>query len=94
MMNSIELVFHVVEDVIIDMEYYNLKEGQCKYLDNPILRALLCVTLMSSKLNNRLLLFKTTSAEELEVVYISSKIVHKFHLLLLSRYIAILFACP
>ena len=29
-MNSIELVFHVVEDVIIDMEYYNLKEGQCK----------------------------------------------------------------
>ena len=31
-MNSLELVFNVVEgEIIIDMDYYNLKEEQCKY---------------------------------------------------------------
>lgn len=32
-MNSFELVFSVIEgDIIIDRDYYNLKEEQCKYL--------------------------------------------------------------
>ena len=31
-MNSFELVFHKIEDeIIIDREYYNLKEDQCKF---------------------------------------------------------------
>lgn len=32
-MNSFELVFSVIgNDVIIDRDYYNMKEEQCKYL--------------------------------------------------------------
>lgn len=31
-MNSFELVFSVIDgDIIIDRDYYNLKEEQCKY---------------------------------------------------------------
>lgn len=31
-MNSFELVFTVIEgDIIIDRDYYNLKEEQCKF---------------------------------------------------------------
>lgn len=32
-MNSFELVFSVIDgDIIIDRDYYNLKEEQCKYI--------------------------------------------------------------
>lgn len=32
-MNSFELVFSVIDgDIIIDRDYYNLKEEQCKFL--------------------------------------------------------------
>lgn len=32
-MNSFELVFSVIEgDIIIDRDYYNLKEEQCKFI--------------------------------------------------------------
>lgn len=32
-MNSFELVFSVIDgDIIIDRDYYNLKEEQCEYL--------------------------------------------------------------
>ena len=41
-MNSFELLFDVVDgQVVIDMDYYNTKEEQCKFLGKYILKFIL-----------------------------------------------------